>query len=266
MPPRNGTKKTHQVVADELRSRILSGELQPGDRLPPEDELTTQFHVARTTMREALRVLEAQGLLRIQRGRGGGPIVTHPDLEPMSTALAVTLQLQGTTVGDLDAARRLIEPQVAGNLAASHTDDDLAALRDAVDLADETAERDDAEGFGRAAAGVHETLMERSGNQTLTTISRLLHDLVQDYYERANQGVGQRTMRRAVRSYRRFVELIEAGDVAAATAHWQAQMTFTITGNDASRPVAVPAEGRAARASTARPSSTRPSRIVIARR
>jgi GntR family transcriptional regulator, transcriptional repressor for pyruvate dehydrogenase complex len=177
----------------------------------------------------------------------------------------VTLQLQGTTVGDLDAARRLIEPQVAGNLAAAHTDDDLAALRDAVDLAEETAERDDAEAFGRAAAGVHETLMERSGNQTLTTISRLLHDLVQDYYERANQGVGQRTMRRAVRSYRRFVELIEAGDVAAATAHWQAQMTFTITGNDASRPVAVPAEGRAKHPSPAR-ASARPSRIVIARR
>ena len=81
-------RKTHEVVAGQLRDRILSGELQVGDRLPPEDELTEVFGVARTTLREALRVLESQGLITIRRGRGGGPVVTHPSLEPAAMALA----------------------------------------------------------------------------------------------------------------------------------------------------------------------------------
>ena len=97
------TKKAHEVVADQIRQRIVAGELVEGQRLPPEDDLTAQFGVARTTLREALRVLESQGLLAIRRGRGGGPVVTHPDLEPISMALATVLQLQATTVGDLDA-------------------------------------------------------------------------------------------------------------------------------------------------------------------
>ena len=128
-------RKTHEIVADALRQRIVNGSLQAGDRLPPEDELTAEFGVARTTLREGLRVLESQGLLSIRRGRGGGPVVTHPDLEPISMALAVMLQLQNTTIGDLDAARRLIEPQIAGQLARSHDDADLAALEAAIDRA-----------------------------------------------------------------------------------------------------------------------------------
>ncbi|HNI35288.1 MAG TPA: GntR family transcriptional regulator, partial [Microthrixaceae bacterium] len=102
--------KTYAVLAVELRDRILNGELAEGERLPVEDDLVEQFGVARSTLREALRVLESQGLITIRRGRGGGPVVTHPDLAPISMALAVSLQLQGTTVADLDEARRLIEP------------------------------------------------------------------------------------------------------------------------------------------------------------
>ena len=153
---RNGTndgRKTHAVVADRIRRRIVSGELAEGQRLPPEEELTAQFGVARTTLREALRVLESQGLIEIRRGRGGGPTVTHPDLGPVSTALATSLQLQGTTLGDLDAARRLIETEVAGRLAAEHTDRDLAALQAAIDQAAGAAERSDSLAFGPPPPG-----------------------------------------------------------------------------------------------------------------
>ena len=77
-PSTSRRPKAHERVANILRDRIVTGELAAGDRLPPEDELTTQFGIARTTLREALRVLESQGLLLIRRGRGGGPVVTHP--------------------------------------------------------------------------------------------------------------------------------------------------------------------------------------------
>lgn len=234
-------RKAHEVVAHQLRQRIVNGELAAGDRLPPEDELTVQFGIARTTLREALRVLESQGLIAIRRGRGGGPVVTHPDLAPAATALAVSLQLQRTTVGDLDAARRLIEPQIARQLAITHSADDIAALVVAVDDAAAAAERDDADDFGIRAAAVHETLMERSGNNTMSIISKLLHEMVQAYYSQGIANTDQRAMRRAVRSYRKLIVLIEAGDADAAAAHWEAQMSFTIGGHNPASLVTVSA-------------------------
>jgi GntR family transcriptional regulator, transcriptional repressor for pyruvate dehydrogenase complex len=239
MAARQATKKAHEIVADQLRQQIVRGELTAGDRLPPEDELTVRYGIARTTLREALRVLESQGLLQIRRGRGGGPVVTHPNLEPAAKALAVALQLQGTTIGDLDAARRMIEPQIAGQLARSRDANDILALEAVVNDAHAAAERNDPVAFGIVAAAMHETLMERSGNNTMATISKLLHEMVQSYYARAMYAVKQAEMRRAVRSYRKLIELIRAGDSDGAISHWEALMSYTIGARNPNAPVTV---------------------------
>jgi DNA-binding FadR family transcriptional regulator len=236
---RSSARKAHEVVADRLRQQIVSGELTEGQRLPPEEELTVQFGVARTTLREALRVLESQGLIAIKRGRGGGPLVTHPSVEPIAMALAVTLQIQGTTVGDLDSARQLIEPQIAARLASRHTDADLAVLSGAVDLAAEAADRSDGIAFGLAAANVHETLMTLSGNNTLTTIAHLLQKMVQAYYLQRMDVIEPALMQRAVRGYRKLITLIDDGDGAAASAHWLATMQYTINARDADELVVI---------------------------
>lgn len=225
------------MLAGELRDRILSGELAEGDRLPVEEDLTAQFGVSRSTLREALRVLESQGLITVRRGRGGGPVVTHPDLAPISMALAVALQLQGTTVADLDEARRLIEPQIAGRLARSHRPEDLEALESAIEVAAAAAEADDAHAFGLAAAGVHDALVESSGNQTLSMLSSLLGQMVRAYYTRNVASIDQKLMRRAVRGYRKLVDRIRAGDEAGAVAHWDATMRWTIGAHDPEEPV-----------------------------
>jgi GntR family transcriptional repressor for pyruvate dehydrogenase complex len=222
--------KTGEVVAERLRHQIARGELAIGQRLPPEDELTAVFGIARTTLREALRILESQGLLEIRRGRTGGPVVTMPKIDSLAEGLAVTLQLQGTTAGDLDVARQLVEPRLAGRLALHHTADDLDALRAAAERASAAANAADRVAFGAAAAGMHETVMERAGNTTLATISRLLHALVAQYYVRSAAMSDQEKMLRAVRSYRKLVRLIAAGDADAAEEHWRKQMTFTIEG------------------------------------
>ncbi len=222
--------RSHELIAERLRTQILSGELVPGDRLPTEDQLMAQFGIARNTLREALRVLESQGLVRVLRGRGGGPVVTRPDLQPMSAALATVLQLRNTTVDDLDTARSLIEPQLVGWLAKHHDESDIAALADAVQRADAATEADDFDAFAAAAVGVHETLIERSGNNTLSVLSQLLHEMVQAYYERHK--VDQKAMRRAVSSYRRLTLLISEGRADEAIAHWQALMSYTISGHD----------------------------------
>ena len=222
--------KTGAVVAERLRRQIARGELTIGQRLPPEDELTAVFGIARTTLREALRILESQGLLEIRRGRTGGPVVTMPRIDSLAEGLAVTLQLQGTTAGDLDVARQLIEPRLAGRLADAHTPDDLAALGAAADRAAAAADASDRVAFGGAALGIHETIIDRAGNTTLATISRLLHALVAQYYVKSAARSDDEKMHRAVRSYRKLVRLIDAGDALTAEEHWRKQMTFTIEG------------------------------------
>jgi DNA-binding FadR family transcriptional regulator len=235
-------QRAHELVAAEIRQQIVRGELVAGQRLPPEEALTEQFGIARTTLREALRVLESQGLLKIRRGRNGGPVVTHPDLRPAADALAISLQLQKTTLTDLDSARRLIETRVARELALHHEERDLVVLDHAIQEAAEAAELEDAEAFGLAAARVHQALMESTGNNTITTIASLLTSMVTAYYRGSVTDVDQLAMRRAVRAYRKLLRLIRAGDADGAEAHWDSLMAFTITGHDPAAEVQI-AEG-----------------------
>jgi DNA-binding FadR family transcriptional regulator len=233
------TKKAHEVVADRIRQRIVVGELVNGQRLPSEDDLTLQFGVARTTLREALRVLESQGLLEVRRGRGGGPVVTHPNLEPISMALATVLQLQHTTVADLDAARQMIEPQVAGQLARQRDTVDLTHLTTAIEVAADAAERNDGIAFGLAAVDVHEALVEASGNRTLATLTMLLQSMLREYYTRSMDTIEPQLMHRAVRGYRKLLRLIHEGDDVGAAAHWKATMQYTISARDPNEQVTI---------------------------
>ena len=179
----------------------------------------------------------ARRLIEIRRGRSGGPVVTMPRVEALAEGLAVTLQLQGATVGDLDGARQMVEPALAAELARSHSPADVTAMECAIDDAARAADTVDQEAFGAAAAAVHETLVERAGNRTLATFSRLLHELVTHYYRNAATGADGPTMQRAVRSYRKLVTLIAAGDASGAADHWRRHMRFTIDRRDADQPL-----------------------------
>lgn len=231
--------KTGEALAATIRRQIASGELAIGDRLPSEDELTETLGVARTTLREALRILESQGLIAIKRGRGGGPVVTMPELDRLAEPLAVVLQLRGTMTNDLEVARSLIEPNLAGWLAERHDDDDISALNAAAEETMAAAEADDRIRFGNAAALVHETLLLRSGNNTLSVLSQLLHRIVLDRYVRAASVTTQALLRRAARSHRKLVALIAAGDADGARDHWQRHMNWMLSSEEANAPLTI---------------------------
>ena len=173
----NRVRKAGEVVAERFRKEIAQGILAIGHQLPSEEELTASFGIARTTLREALRVLESQGLLEIKRGRGGGGIITMPRLDNLSQSLALVLQLQRTSLGDLDDARMMIEPPLAGRLATHHSDEDLEVLAGIVEHAHRASEANDRNDFGKAAAALHEEIIARGGNNNSggeqTVVTRL---------------------------------------------------------------------------------------------
>jgi DNA-binding FadR family transcriptional regulator len=120
--------KASEVLADELRERILRGEFPEGTALPPERELVNQTKMSRTTIREALRVLQTQGLLRIKTGRAGGAFVYRPGKESVADSLRLLIRGRQIRIPALLETREAIEPYCA-QLAAKHrTDEDLATL------------------------------------------------------------------------------------------------------------------------------------------
>ncbi|RZT86717.1 DNA-binding FadR family transcriptional regulator [Pseudonocardia sediminis] len=156
--------KASDVLANELRERILSGEYAEGTPLPPERELVVQTRMGRTTVREALRILEVQGLVRIRAGRNGGAFVQHPGEESVASTVELLIRGRQMRLASIHETREAIEPFCARLAALHRTDADLAVLdaaNDAIVAADGLEEFLQANvdwHVGVAAAGHNEIL------------------------------------------------------------------------------------------------------------
>lgn len=120
--------KASDVLANDLRERILTGEFAEGTGLPAERDLVTQTRMSRTTVREALRILEVQGLIHIKAGRTGGAFVQQPGEDAMASTVNLLIRGRRIHLADLLQTREAVEPFCAGLAAAARTDEDLAAL------------------------------------------------------------------------------------------------------------------------------------------
>jgi DNA-binding FadR family transcriptional regulator len=120
--------KASDVLARELRERILSGELVEGTALPAERELVKQTQMSRATVREALRILEVQNLVRVRPGRAGGAFVQRPTSKSMAGSVSMLIRGQKIKLAELMETREALEPFCAELAARKRTDEDLAAL------------------------------------------------------------------------------------------------------------------------------------------
>ena len=213
-----------QRVADELRALIVGGELAEGESLGQESQLIERFGVSRPSLREALRILETEGLITVKRGVSGGVIAHRPDGRLTARTAAMVLQSRHVPLADVYQARALLEP-LAVRAVATSSDRAVAVaeLRELVDA--EEGLIDDAVAFGVANAGFHERLVSLGGNQTLTIVTDMLSAVVDRAVRAMTEATGVAgsvaTRRRSLRSQRRLVELIEVGDAEAAESHWR---------------------------------------------
>src|ERR1700738_2658435 len=133
--------KASDVLARELRERILSGELVEGTALPAERELVKQTQMSRATVREGLRILEVQNLLRAKAGRAGGAIVQRPTTKSMANSVTMLIRGRRIKLADLMETREALEPFCAELAARKRTEDELAALdRANTDISDPDAD------------------------------------------------------------------------------------------------------------------------------
>jgi DNA-binding FadR family transcriptional regulator len=208
---------------------ILRGELLEGDPLGKEPDLVERFGVSRPSLREALRILETEGLIEVVRGLHGGIVVRAPNHRMTARTAALVLQARNVSLADVFEARSMLEPLAARAVAASSSKRSaLAELRKLI--AEEQGAIEDPELFGEANARFHERLVALAGNQTLGILAEMLNEIVAravTAVSRAEDIVGSvATRRRGIKSQERLLELIARGDAAGAEAHWRSHMAI----------------------------------------
>jgi GntR family transcriptional regulator, transcriptional repressor for pyruvate dehydrogenase complex len=217
-----------QAVLEHVEAQLVEGTLAPGDRLPGERALSAELGVGRSSVREALRVLEVLGLIRTHAGSGpnAGAIIISTPGGAMSALMRLQVAARGFPVADIVRTRLILETSVAGDLAAGlHTAraeasvaPDLAA---AVGLLDamESPELEPAE-FLALDAAFHLALAEASGNQVITATMAGLRSGIEGYALAGLATISDwaTTSARLRREHRGIVEAIRAADAAAARA------------------------------------------------
>jgi GntR family transcriptional repressor for pyruvate dehydrogenase complex len=226
--------KTGELIARHLRSRIVRGEVAEGDALACEPELMQQYGVSRPTLREAFRILETESLLVIRRGSRGAR-VTAPAIGVATRYVAMILQMNNATIGDVYQARAALEPAAVGLLCTVRTDVDLIDLSGCVDELEASVagytERADPEEWARLSLRFHELVVDRAGNHTLALQSRVLREVVANHLSVAVHRTFDvdpvrkvDSFKRTIRSYRRLIVLVTGRDSDGAVRHWERHM------------------------------------------
>jgi len=229
-------EKLSHLVADRLRSQIASGEIAPGDTLPSETELMKQMGVSRPTLREAMRVLESEGLLQLGRGARSGAAILAPSIERAARYGALYLTTRGTTIGDIHQVRTLLEPPLAAQHAEHAKKQVIKSLQDCVEEQEAAlAERD----YTRAVAAVndfHGQLVRYSSNNALKLLAGMLQDISANIYPlmalngtRGDQQLVYRRTQQSSEAHAKLIKLIAAGKAAEAERFWREYMVDTAT-------------------------------------
>ena len=167
-----------EMVADILRAQILSGELESGSLIGRQEDLIQTFKVSKPSIREALRILETEGLVTITRGNVGGVIVHRPDPSNSTYMLGLVLKSQGASVTDIGTALRAIEP-VCASLCAERTDrhaEIIPRLRE-IQVQARACVMEDEVRFTSLMRKFHEELVICCGNTTLILLVGALEKL-----------------------------------------------------------------------------------------
>jgi GntR family transcriptional repressor for pyruvate dehydrogenase complex len=208
--PGRSASLSSQIVAD-TRDALFAKKLKPGDFFGTENEIAERYNVSRIVARDALRTLEALGIVEIKMGKGGGARIARGNPRLFAEALAVQLDLTGVTPGQIMDAQRAIECLAAELAAENATDEDIARLRRLID--DAEAAIDDATESTRLGAAFHMAVAEASHNPVLVV---QLISLQHVSWPRQNPTLTKQVMRRIIDVHKELLALIEIRDPAAA--------------------------------------------------
>jgi DNA-binding FadR family transcriptional regulator len=218
------------AMAAVLRHEIAVGRRPPGSELPPEGQLTRQYGISRSSYREAMRVLESEGLIKVTRGPRGGAKVLMPPAEPLTRYVGILLQMQHVPIEAYFQMRGIYEPAAVRAIATRSDQAALGALAQCAH-AQEFAVHD------RPAFNEHErkfrrTLIEYSGNPILILMGSILEDLYDRYILNASRreptlDFATEHLDSGIKAKQRLVKLMAAGDADRAASAWETYISVS---------------------------------------
>lgn len=176
---RRGVKLAERL-SQEIVEDITRLGLQPGARLPSEVAMAQERGVSRTSLREALRILEVHGLINVRTGPGGGPEVANMGVRDFTRMATLHFHVAGVTFRQLLDARLVLEPQMARLAAEKRTPEQLSALDDVLELHGTAKTTED---LAYCSHTFHSIVAEMAGNgnQVLSIMTSSLHSLFEVY-------------------------------------------------------------------------------------
>jgi GntR family transcriptional repressor for pyruvate dehydrogenase complex len=204
-------RRVSQTIADRLRTLIRTGQLAVGERLPPERELCESFGVSRVALREALRVLETNGLIQIKVGAGGGAVVTAPTAGQIGQGITDLLSMSALSATDVTEARRIIELGIVPIVCERATEEDVADLQALCDAAAEAREKDHYS--VDVSFDFHLRIAAATHNPAVVMLLRSFREpILMSLSEAHHTGI------QGVDEHREFVDAISRRDASQATA------------------------------------------------
>jgi DNA-binding FadR family transcriptional regulator len=231
-PGRVAQLRIAETVAAELRARILAGD--DDYRLPTQDQLVKDFGVSYPSIREALRILETEGLVTVRRGNVGGAEVHRPDASSAAYHLGLALQGARVTLGDLAASLQMLEPICATECArrADRAEVVLPALNANVEAS--AALVGDGVAFTQTAREFHDLVVSftpiatvRYVVSTLVTLWSAQEEAWAEALTRRGEYPSEAEAREAVRTHRRITKEITAGRAAEAERLYRVHLAAT---------------------------------------
>lgn len=204
--------KAAEVLSSQIKNEIISGKYPAGAMLPSETEMALQLNLSRPTVREALRLLESEGLVSIRPGPRGGPRVERPSSMTVTRSLTTLFQYERVSLAELLEARRAIEPACARVAAGSATPEDIEALKTSVERM--RASLDDDAVFWTENANFHVALAEAGNNTVLNTLMVSLRELIYEFT--AGLHIAPEERMETVTEHTAIMQAIAAKDPAAA--------------------------------------------------
>ncbi len=204
--------RASSAIAEQIRTAILSGRLKAGDRLSPERELAEQFGVSRVTVRDALRSLEAMGLIAVKVGARGGAFVTAPTGSKVAQTMSDMMMMSATTPEDIVEARLIVELGTVTLACARASDVDLAQLRELCERGREALE---AGNYSRELSwDFHAQLGQSAHNGAVGGLTQSFRSTLSMHPLRVREG--SRAHELTVEEHLRIVEALERRDGGAA--------------------------------------------------
>lgn len=202
----------HKEIAESISEKIISGEYPERTLLPTERELCSEQGVSRTVIREAMKLLESRGLVRIERGRG--TVVQAVDHEPVTDSLKLMLRRSGNTLEQLLEVRTILETAMVTLAAERRTEGNLTAMERSLEVM--RAKPGEPEGYVDADLEFHAEIARAAGNPVLLVLLEPLSQVLRE--SRIASFSGPRVVEVRTRQHKEIFDLIRQQDAEGARA------------------------------------------------